>query len=94
MEHHQHTHHHHPQSSDVTPKVEEHHHHVDSGGHDKHAGHSVVDFWKRFIIATLVSIPVLALSPMIQQWFGFELTFPGDRYLLFAMSTFIFISGG
>jgi P-type Cu2+ transporter len=94
MEHHQHTHHHHPQSSDLTPKVEEHHHHSDSGGHDKHAGHSVAGFWKRFIIATLVSIPVLALSHMIQEWFGFDLRFPGDRYVLFGLSTFIFIYGG
>ena len=27
-------------------------------GHDKHSGHSVADFWKRFIISTIISIPV------------------------------------
>lgn len=63
-------------------------------GHDKHAGHHVADFWKRFIISTIVSIPVLALSPMIQQWIGFEFAFPGDRYVLSVLSTFIFIYGG
>ena len=63
-------------------------------GHDKHAGHSVADFWKRFVISTIASIPVLLLSPMIQQWFGFEISFPGDRYVLFALSTFIFLYGG
>jgi len=38
------------------------------GGHDKHAGHHTADFWKRFIVCTIISIPVLALSHMIQQW--------------------------
>lgn len=64
------------------------------GGHDKHAGHHVSDFWKRFIVSSIVSIPVLALSPMIQQWFGFELAFAGDKYVLAILATFIFIYGG
>lgn len=77
-----HDHHHHPPSNH------------DDGGHDKHAGHDVGDFWKRFIICTIVSVPVLALSHMIQQWLGFELAFPGDKYVLAALSTFIFFYGG
>ncbi len=63
-------------------------------GHDKHAGHNVADFWRRFIICSIVSIPVLALSQMIQQWLGFELTFQGDKYVLAILSTFIFFYGG
>ena len=82
--HHQHIHEH--------PDANNHGHH--HGGHDQHAGHSVGDFWKRFVISTIFSIPVLVLSPMIQRWFGFEISFPGDRYVLFALSTFIFIYGG
>ncbi|MDP1746841.1 MAG: copper-translocating P-type ATPase [Bacteroidota bacterium] len=80
------------------------HHHTDShtdhqaehkgGGHDKHAGHNVSDFWKRFIICSIVSIPVLALSHMLQLWLGFELIFPGDKYVLAILSTFIFVYGG
>ena len=62
--------------------------------HDKHAGHSIEDFWNRFIISTLVTVPVLALSHMIQQWLGFKLTFPGDLFVLGVLSTFIFIYGG
>jgi hypothetical protein len=57
---------------------------------DKHAGHNVSDFWKRFIVCSIVSIPVLALSHMIQQWLGFELAFAGDKYVLAVLSTFIF----
>jgi len=63
-------------------------------GHDKHAGHNVSDFRKRFIICSIVSVPVLALSHMIQQWLGFELSFAGDKYVLAILSTFIFIYGG
>lgn len=36
---------------------------------------------------------MLLLSPTIQQWFGFSLTFPGYRYLLFAMATVITLYG-
>ena len=73
-----------------------HGHHAEHGGsgHDKHAGHNVSDFWKRFIVCSIVSIPVLALSHMIQQWLGFELAFAGDKYVLAVLSTFIFIYGG
>lgn len=63
-------------------------------GHDKHAGHNVADFWKRFIICLIVSVPVLALSHMIQLWLGFELAFAGDKYVLAALSAFIFVYGG
>lgn len=63
-------------------------------GHDKHAGHHVADFWKRFIICCIVSVPVLALSRMIQSWLGFEISFRGDKYVLAVLSTFIFLYGG
>ncbi len=63
-------------------------------GHSGHAGHLVADFWKRFILCSALSVPVLALSPMVQQWMGFEWTFKGDRYVLAVLSTFIFVYGG
>lgn len=71
----------------------EHAEHSESG-HDKHAGHNVSDFRKRFIICSIVSVPVLALSHMIQQWLDFELSFAGDKYVLAILSTFIFVYGG
>lgn len=54
----------------------------------------IADFKKRFFIALVVTIPILALSPMIQDWFRFELDFPGAGFLLAALSTFIFLYGG
>ena len=83
MENHNHHNHHHHHSNDKN-----------SDSHDKHAGHNVSDFWKRFIICTIISIPVLVLSHMVQQWLGFELAFPGDKYVLAILSTFIFFYGG
>lgn len=97
----QHHHHHHQPEQQPKPQEAKHHHkehhhspHHESGGHDKHAGHSVADFWKRFVVCAVVTVPVLTLSHMIQQWLGFSLKFPGDNYVLFALSTFIFIYGG
>ncbi len=65
-----------------------------ANSHDKHAKHNIADFWKRFIVCSIVSIPVLALSHMIQLWLGFKLVFVGDKYVLALLSTFIFIYGG
>jgi Cu2+-exporting ATPase len=56
----------------------------------------VADFRRRFWISLAVTLPVLVLSPMIQAFLGLGdvLSFPGDRYLLFTLATFIFFYGG
>jgi Cu2+-exporting ATPase len=84
MEHHQHH---------YTGPADDHKNHA-PGGHDKHAGHHVADFWKRFIICSIITVPVLALSSMIQHWLGFKISFVGDKYVLAILSTFIFVYGG
>ncbi|WP_276501661.1 heavy metal translocating P-type ATPase [Terrimonas pollutisoli] len=71
-----------------------HERHEMHAAHDKHAGHHIHDFLKRFWICIGITIPVLFLSHMIQQWLGFELKFPGDKYLLLIFSTFIYFYGG
>ena len=38
--------------------------------------------------------PVMLLSPMIQEWFHFNIKFKGSTYLLFALSTVVFVYGG
>ncbi|HEY4696317.1 MAG TPA: hypothetical protein VIH13_05460, partial [Candidatus Hydromicrobium sp.] len=64
-------------------------------GHDHHK-HVVADFKKRFIISAVLTIPVLLLSELIQRFLRLEdiLKFPGDKYVLFALSTAIFFYGG
>ncbi len=42
------------------------------GGHDKHAGHSVEMFRRKFWGTLLLSIPTIVWAPMIQHWFGYE----------------------
>ncbi|WP_114749757.1 copper-translocating P-type ATPase [Pleomorphovibrio marinus] len=64
--------------------------------HDHHDHHAMMveDFKKRFWISLVLTVPILALSQMIQQWLGFEFTFFGDQYVLFGLSTVIFLYGG
>jgi len=77
--------------------TKEHGDHSNHEGHaarDKHAGHHTEDFLKRFWICLAVTIPVLLLSHMIQQLFVFKLEFSGDKYVLLALSSFIYLYGG
>jgi P-type Cu2+ transporter len=66
-----------------------------SGRGDHHA-HMVGDFKKRFRISLIVTVPVLALSHLIQEFFGLreQLRFGGDTYILFVLSSFVFFYGG
>ncbi|MBN8833697.1 MAG: copper-translocating P-type ATPase [Niastella sp. SCN 39-18] len=68
--------------------------HKGHSAHDKHAGHHTHDFLKRFWICLVLTIPVLLLSHMIQQWIGFELKFPGDKYVLLTLGSVIYFYGG
>lgn len=52
------------------------------------------DFRTRFYVTLVLSIPVLALAELLQQFLGYTLGFPGDRYVVFALSTIIYIYGG
>jgi len=73
----------------------EHQGHQKDEHHDHHA-HMVEDFRKRFWVSLIVTVPILTLSPMIQEFLGVRdlLRFRGDNLLLFALSTFIYFYGG
>ena len=76
-----------------------HHHNHDNNPPHGHMGHDhhkmmIEDFKKRFWVSTILSVPVLLLSPMIQEFFSFQLIFKGNLYVLFALSSFIFFYGG
>jgi Cu2+-exporting ATPase len=88
--HDQHGHEHHA----MAPPVKQGKEHDAHKGHDEHAGHHTGDFLKRFWICLAVTIPVLLLSHMVQQWMGFEWSFPGSNYVLLALSSFIYFYGG
>ena len=75
------------------PKEMKHEHH---GHHDhtEHHKHMVKDFKKRFFVSIIITIPILVLSPLIQQSLNYTLTFYGDKYLMFVLSSFVFAYGG
>jgi Cu2+-exporting ATPase len=54
----------------------------------------VQDFKRRFFISLVLTIPILALSPMIQSFMGVDWAFAGSSYILFALSTVLFFYGG
>jgi Cu2+-exporting ATPase len=66
------------------------------GEHGSHHAMMVADFRKRFWISLVISIPILLLSPLIQKFLGLEgkLSFTGDSYVLFALSSIVFFYGG
>ena len=80
------------------------HEHMDHGGHGaschggSHADHAMMvgDYKKRFWFCALLTLPVLALSPMIQQFLGLgeSLRFKSDMYLLATLSSVVYFYGG
>nr|WP_144963866.1 copper-translocating P-type ATPase [Gillisia sp. Hel_I_86] len=62
-------------------------------GHDHHKM-MVADFRKRFWISTIFTIPILFFSPMIQEFFGYTFLLPGNPYILFILSSFVYFWGG
>ncbi len=60
----------------------------------EHHKHMMEDFKRRFIISSLLTIPILALSPLIQKFLGFTFVFTGDVYVLFILSAIVYFYGG
>jgi len=84
-------HEHHPAAVRMTP---------DRSGQDldsRHHGHRpmVHDFQRRFWVCLLLTVPIVLLSPMIQDWLGLtRLRFAGDDYVVLALGTLVYGWGG
>ncbi|MFC7212847.1 heavy metal translocating P-type ATPase [Saliphagus sp. GCM10025334] len=67
------------------------------GGHDHsgmHEGHEQM-FRRRFFVSTLLSIPVLLYSEMLQEWLGFSVpAFPGSEWINPVFAVIVFAYGG
>lgn len=61
--------------------------------HTTHHRMMIRDFRKRFYVTLIMSVPVLGLSELIQQFLGFHFTFTGDGLVVFTLATGIFIYG-
>jgi Cu2+-exporting ATPase len=66
-----------------------------------HSGHGlsgydhtamVADFRRRFWVSLVITVPVLALAPMLQGFLGLRATlaFPGDSYVVFGLSAAVY----
>lgn len=63
--------------------------------HESHDHSHMINEYKRlFIVSLILTIPILLLSPMIQDWFNLNISFKGDKYLLLILSTILVIIGG
>jgi P-type Cu2+ transporter len=65
-------------------------------GRSEHDHHRmmIADFRQRFWLSTVLTVPILLLSPLIQRVLGFDWRFAGDTYLLLGLSSVVFFYGG
>jgi Cu2+-exporting ATPase len=70
--------------------------HPDHQNHHNHHAHMAADFRKRFWISLVLTLPILVLSPLLQTLVGLReaISFPGDIYVLFGLSSAVFWYGG
>ena len=56
----------------------------------------ILDFQRRFWVSLAVTVPILLLSEQVQQWLRLQraLNFPGAKYVLFVLSSLVFLYGG
>jgi len=82
-DHHDHSHH-------------ENHNHEEHSGHSHHEHHKMMveDFKFRFWWVLALTIPILALSPMIQEFLNVEWRFAGDTWILAVLSSVVYFFGG
>jgi Cu2+-exporting ATPase len=77
-------------------KHSQHGHQKGGSGHQSHHAHMVADFRRRFWVSVILTVPILALSPLIQGLLGIReiVAFPGDSYVLWLLSSAVFFYGG
>ncbi|WUS76926.1 heavy metal translocating P-type ATPase [Kribbella sp. NBC_01245] len=68
--------------------------HAAHAGHDKHAGHDPEMFRRKFWLSLLLTLPIVATSHMVMEWFGYSLDFPGMSWVGPVLGTFVFLYGG
>ncbi len=66
--------------------------------HSQHKGgshaHHIQEFKNKFLVCLALTIPILLLSEMIQNWFGFTITIPLQKEALFVLSLVVYGYGG
>lgn len=99
-EHDQHKNHNHDHDGHHSHENHDHgdheHNDHDHEGHSHHDHHKMMveDFKFRFWWVLGLTVPILALSPMIQEFLGVDWRFGGDTWILAALSTIVYFFGG
>src|SRR5690554_6839736 len=79
-------------------KQHENHNEMDHSNHDdmgnEHHEMMIKDFKRRFWISLILTLPILALAPMIQGVLGVDWSFTGSKYVLFGLSSIVYFYGG
>ncbi|GAA3349439.1 heavy metal translocating P-type ATPase [Amorphoplanes nipponensis] len=68
--------------------------HDGHAGHDKHAGHDPEIFRRKFWLSLVLTVPIVLTSPMVMDWFGYAIDFPGMSLVGPALGTVVFFYGG
>lgn len=61
---------------------------------DDHYYMMINDFKKRFYAELALTVPIMLLSAMIQNFMGVHWQFSGSQYILFGLATFVVLYGG
>jgi len=56
--------------------------------------HHMAEFKKKLWVSLALTVPILLLSEMIQQWFNFTLTIPFQKEVLLLLSLTVYVYGG
>ncbi len=80
----------------ATDKSDSHHEHAgDNEEYDKHAGHSLNMFAKRFWLSLVLTVPVVLYSGVLEKLFGFRApAFVGSSYIPLILGSIVFFYGG
>ncbi|MDI9596218.1 MAG: copper-translocating P-type ATPase [Atribacterota bacterium] len=82
----------HEHGLDKTQKLQ-HKNHEEHQEH-QHQEHMIEDFRRRFWFSLILTLPILILSPLIQEILDYEFTFRFDNYILFGLSSLVYFYGG
>ena len=69
--------------------------HAEYAGHDKHSGHSVAMFRRKFWVSLVLTLPTLFWGHMLQRALGYAAPhFPGAEWIPPVFGTAVFLFGG
>ena len=79
---------------ELTEHYHGHGNHSDHGNHADHHRMMIKDFRNRFYLSLVLTLPILALTPLIKELTGFGWTFSGAGYVVFLLATILYFVGG